>query len=645
MKKWIFPSAKNIGLKGFNDIGEEFKDNPIPSLAKEICQNSLDTLFIERYQGPIKVTFNEFFINPCDIPGYNDLLKVFKEEYNFNSKRYKNDKTVPNFYKYALEQLKKEKMKCLRISDFNTTGLLGSDKESESPWCDLTKNAGVSDKPAGSSGSKGKGKFASFICSYLYTVFFSTLDKDGLKASCGVSRLSSYQLSDGSITIGECYYENEDRLYKNDTVLNLDPNFNRNSIGTDIYIVGFRDEYSDWQYQVVASIIDNFFAAIIKNELIISINDNLELNKDTLLDLINDEQIKRYLNLDTKNYIDILLGYNEERENIIVENYSMFKNNDLTLILKADDKKNTNSYNNSVVVVRSTGMKILDLGRLPKLGLYHGVLLMNGIEINDYFRKLENASHNKWSSERALERGENPMEAKAKISELKKFVNNSIKNNFTNKVVNKIDATGVSDFLPDEDDSFDNDNENIKESIENIAIKTISKKEIKPVYNEDYLIESDDNKEIVLSDNGEEIDVIDDIDNSFGETNKFSNNKNPFSENAKLFSEVNKTVISNKIRILPMNEYYRIIFSLKTDEDLVKISLNISGENYKEKVNIKDAKIKKANKLLSKMASCDVEGNSILLKNINKFEEYFVDVRIDDEEKWTLGVDFYGKAE
>ena len=32
MKQWAFPSAEHIGIKGFNDIGEEFKDNPISHL-------------------------------------------------------------------------------------------------------------------------------------------------------------------------------------------------------------------------------------------------------------------------------------------------------------------------------------------------------------------------------------------------------------------------------------------------------------------------------------------------------------------------------------------------------------------------------------------------------------------------------------
>lgn len=240
MKQWTFPSVMNIGIKGFNDIGEEFKDNPMYNLAKEICQNSLDTKVTESFENngqPIKVEFKEFWIKPSEIPGNenNEFKKIIEEEYIFNEKYYTLDKTVPEFYKNALNILNGANVRCLRISDTNTPGLIGSNKEVHSPWSDLTKNAGVTDKPEGSAGSKGKGKFASFICSELYTVFYSTKSNDGLDASCGISRLTGYKKNDGMITIGEGYYEENNKPLN--CCLNLDKNYIRNNYGTDIYVI------------------------------------------------------------------------------------------------------------------------------------------------------------------------------------------------------------------------------------------------------------------------------------------------------------------------------------------------------------------------------------------------------------------------
>lgn len=174
MRNWYFPSAKGIGINGFNNIGEEFKDNPIQSLAKEICQNSLDTKLNPEYKSSekkIKVVFNQFLMESKNFPGKEEFLKVLLNEYDYNDSYYINDKTVPNFYKNAIECLQSEKICCLRISDYNTTGLLGADKSSHSPWCDLTKNAGVSDKPEGSGGSKGKGNLH-LLYVHLYIQFF-----------------------------------------------------------------------------------------------------------------------------------------------------------------------------------------------------------------------------------------------------------------------------------------------------------------------------------------------------------------------------------------------------------------------------------------------------------------------------------------
>ena len=94
MAKWNFPSAQGVGINGFNNIGEEFKDNPIASLAKEICQNSLDTKFNDEYNLPKKkiIDFNEFWIKAEDIPNVDEFRNVLLKEVKFNDEYYKNDK-------------------------------------------------------------------------------------------------------------------------------------------------------------------------------------------------------------------------------------------------------------------------------------------------------------------------------------------------------------------------------------------------------------------------------------------------------------------------------------------------------------------------------------------------------------------------
>ena len=635
MKEWYFPSAKGIGINGFNNIGEEFKDNPIQSLAKEICQNSLDTKMNPEYKSDnkkIKVVFNEFLFDTKKFPKYEDFLQVLLEEYEYNKNYYKNDMTVPNFYKNAIECLKNEKICCLRISDFNTTGLLGSNKVNHSPWCDLTKNAGVSDKPEGSGGSKGKGKFASFICSSLYTVFYTTYAMDGLKASCGISRLSGYELENGEKTIGEGYYEEKDGVIKD--CLSFEDGYVRENYGTDIYIMGFKKDNDNWEEKIIASIIDSFLLAIMKDELEVEVNGSI-LSSENIDTYIKDERIKEYLDPVTEKYYEIMTAPDEK---LIIATYSMFEENDLLLKIKVDSNSDTYLIN-KVAAVRSTGMKILDIKNLPKLGFYHGILEMKGKKVNDYFRKLENASHNTWSESR----GENVNEAKEKINELKNFVRNTIRKYMTNTLIDEIDAEGVGEFLPDEEEFINNNTNEQSESVENEEIKTIEIKE--------NVISKSKTKQ--KSDEGEEDIELDEEGNielpSYNETpNPEPNpspNPNPIENKTEKYSNITRKILPKKIRLVEENNRYQLMFASTENEPIIKIEVSIYGESSNEFVDVKNVQIRKLNKFLNGKIKSKVVKNNILLEDVLKQEVYIIEFELDTDDIWTLEVNVYGNNE
>ena len=126
-----------------------------------------------------------------DTSSCKDYKKLLKRALDFWSQQ--QSTKAKSFFKQALEVIHKPTITCLRISDFNTSGLVGSREEYNSPWCNLTKSSGASDKSGSHGGSFGIGKFAPYACSALRTVFYSTSDKDGLCASQGVSRLTSFK--------------------------------------------------------------------------------------------------------------------------------------------------------------------------------------------------------------------------------------------------------------------------------------------------------------------------------------------------------------------------------------------------------------------------------------------------------------------
>ena len=257
--KWNFPSNNHSQTIGIADSGvETFKGTPIKSLAREICQNSLDAR-LDNSQ-PARIEFETFEIDPKTIPDAGNLKDVFNRCLEFWKVQDSNQ--ARKFFNQAIKDMNHTSIKCLRISDFNTSGLTGSHEEYNSPWCNLTKSSGTSNKSGGHGGSFGIGKFAPFACSSLRTVFYSTYDINKTSASQGVSRLTTFKNKKGDTTQGIGFYGND----KNTPMYNqysLNPKYSRpdNSTGADIFIAGFTGE-KNWEHQMVASILDGFLYAI-----------------------------------------------------------------------------------------------------------------------------------------------------------------------------------------------------------------------------------------------------------------------------------------------------------------------------------------------------------------------------------------------
>ena len=80
--KWNFPSNNDSQTIGINDSGvETFKGTPIKSLAREICQNSLDARLDD--SKPAIVEFSTFDIDPKKIPDCNNLIDAFERSQEF----------------------------------------------------------------------------------------------------------------------------------------------------------------------------------------------------------------------------------------------------------------------------------------------------------------------------------------------------------------------------------------------------------------------------------------------------------------------------------------------------------------------------------------------------------------------------------
>ena len=86
MVEWRFPSNDHGEKKGINDSGvATFRGTPLKSLAREICQNSLDAAVSQ----PITIEFNMFWLPMSEIPGIEILKDVFNRCKDYWSISYK----------------------------------------------------------------------------------------------------------------------------------------------------------------------------------------------------------------------------------------------------------------------------------------------------------------------------------------------------------------------------------------------------------------------------------------------------------------------------------------------------------------------------------------------------------------------------
>lgn len=456
-RAWNFPSNNYGQIFGIADSGvETFKGTPMKSLAREICQNSIDAN-LENGK-PTRIEFVPFEIHPNSIPGFDDLKDAFERSLEFWSLQ-KSTK-AKKFFSNAITVAGKSKIMCLRISDFNTTGLTGSTEEYNSAWCNLTKSTGTSDKSETNGGSFGIGKFAPYACSEFRTVFYSTVDKTGICAYQGVSRLTSFKNKNGETTQGTGFYGNE----KNAPVpeqISLDPNFARDkqNPGTDIFILGFNGE-KEWKHKMVASILDGFLYAIYTGNLIVNVAD-IEVSRDTLPELMISH--KAYFEEHADEYYLALTAEEKTSPTFVKEitDHGMRGKITLRLMIMPD-------MHRRVAMVRQTGMKIKDKGNINGLIPFAGVLYIEGDELNGYLRNLENPQHLEWE----IERAENKAQARQLLSSFTKFIKEKLDELKNDDSEEALDPS-VGEFLSAEQEQETKDEdmtEGLNDTIQNIEV-------------------------------------------------------------------------------------------------------------------------------------------------------------------------------
>ena len=399
MRQWRFIANQNSMFSGINDAGiETFTADLTRSLVRETIQNALDAA-IPGYAGATRVEFSLFQLPVEEIPDVGRLRAAVAMCRDSN----REEPDAYRFFARAAGTLDGSSIAVLRISDQGTVGLEGSDTCAKGTgWSRLVKESGSSNKGKDSGGSFGIGKSAAFACSDLRTVFYSSLDVQGLPSNIGVAKLISFQDPDLGWTTGVGYYSEDERYVAMRELAALHEGYRRKASGTDIYILGMHMD-GDFKTAFIRAVLLDFMVSVVKGKLEVLIQDE-QIDRGTLaqymarLDPHESEDIKAlliYHHILTSPDPDILRIPLDSR--VYGQRYG-FSDGECTLYLKEGE-----GFGRKILITRSAGMRILEQDRISGSIEFYGVLIIDGEKMNETFKKMEVPSHDAWEPGRCRE--------------------------------------------------------------------------------------------------------------------------------------------------------------------------------------------------------------------------------------------------
>ena len=632
MGKWFFPSRGYGELEGFSNPGlEMFKGEPIRAMAREVCQNSLDAKL--NNEKPLRLEFQRYFIKTADFPGIIEMRNVLNKCREF-WKEQGDEKTLA-FVNEAIKTISGDKFFVLRISDYNTTGLKGAfDDENITHWKGLVQGNAFSIKTSNTAaGSFGIGKAAPFVVSKLQTVFYRTFDESGIRAAQGVTHLVSFK--DIAIAPGEDpvrrstgYFSDGDKNKPLPRIEQLDNLNYRNECGTDLFIPGFdfaASKADNWTDDIIIELLENFLYSIYSGKMEVIIDDK-HLNKSTVAVYIN-----RYMPK-TKNAESFYKVICEDNADVNEEKMDFHGMGTLRLrVLYSPDA------NKKVLVVRNSGMKISDIPSLPRGISFVGFLELQGTNLNEFFRKMENPQHNKWEHNRHP----NPVWAKRLKEEVENWVKNVIGEKIKEISGEEIDID-VSNYFFSSNRETPNANEDKIESVVD-TVKTIEISQDTP-----------EDKRFKVKDIGGTLNnppssrmkagTIDDQGSSRGHRHRTGHRKGATptgrmgyeDENGKdtVYEGMREVFVSARI-IKKSSGLNRLIFIAEEDISQGELEIVTVGENGKPL----QLKVKQVTGIDT---SVQLDNGHIVVFNIAKGKKHKIDFEIIGQKNYAMGVRAYG---
>jgi len=427
--RWDFPSTSHGKEDGFSDPGIElFEGDYNRSIARETIQNSIDAR--NDYGKPVRVVFDRFSMPAENLPGNAMLLDKMERCFKFAEGQ---DSKAEIFFGNAAELLKGKEISVLKISDFNTVGLSGSDGDRSGHWYRLVRVIGTSSPKGAGGGTFGIGKGAPFAGSLIRTVFYSSVNKNMEPVFQGVARLSSHYDEKNDVRQGIGFYGIEG--YKAIRESKLIPDlFERRDLGTDIFIMGHKSD-EDWKASLIRSVLHNFWLAIFCGDLEVVIKNGAEV-------LISKENLKEVMEKweaeDAQYFFESVVNPTQKFASPELSHLGQVS----LYVRKQDNYPDPGK----IMMVRKPKMLVQEKHYRSLREPYAGVIICDDDKGDRLLRELEPPAHDKWDKERKKPDGQ------FALQELDKFVRESLKSMGEAITSEPQDIPGLDRYLPDIED-------------------------------------------------------------------------------------------------------------------------------------------------------------------------------------------------
>jgi hypothetical protein len=395
--------------EGLSDAGiETYRADPFPAVARETGQNSRDAHDKDRYPDrPVRIDIKKLIVPTESLP---DVAK-FREIVDccLRTAQERRIQKEVEFFRQARRVLSEPQLGVLLVADFNTKGLTGP-REEGSPFHSLVKSSGVSNKEDDTSGgSFGIGKSAAYSASDLQTVFYSTsyIDPSGNRmfACQGKTKFRSFRTNGGQQFRSVGYWGDPNGYMPVEDPALAPSWLRRDETGTTVCSIAVR-ETEDWQKEIIASVLMNFFSAIHAGNMEFNV-DGDEINRHTLRRRFDDLAVQEAAKAKTEDFhfaremYRCLTDTHETEEHLIdIPRAGTFR---LRLLITDGLPKRVGILRNGMYVCDN----LAQFGdKFARFAMYRDfVALVEPADDagNVWLRRMENPRHDEFSPERILD--------------------------------------------------------------------------------------------------------------------------------------------------------------------------------------------------------------------------------------------------